>query len=38
MDFIDVINNRRAVNFSDPDQEVTDETLKSILLRKISWR
>lgn len=31
MDFIDVINNRRAVNFFDPDQEVTDETLKSII-------
>ena len=31
MDFIDVINNRRAVNFFDPDKEVTDETLKEII-------
>ncbi len=31
MDFIDVINNRRAVNFFDPDKDVSDETLKSII-------
>ena len=31
MDFIDVINNRRAVNFFDPNKEVTDETLKEII-------
>ena len=31
MDFIDVINNRRAVNFFDPDKEVSDETLKAII-------
>ena len=31
MDFIDVINNRRAVNFFDPDKEVPDETLKAMI-------
>ena len=31
MDFIDVINNRRAVNFFDPDKDVPDETLKAII-------
>ena len=31
MDFIDVINNRRAVKFFDPDKEITDKTLKEII-------
>jgi nitroreductase len=31
MDFLDVINNRRAVNFFDPDKEVPDETLKAMI-------
>ncbi|MBW2575839.1 MAG: nitroreductase family protein [Deltaproteobacteria bacterium] len=31
MDFIDVINSRRAVNFFDPDKDVSDETLRSII-------
>jgi nitroreductase len=31
MDFLDVINNRRAVNFFDPDKNVSDETLKEII-------
>jgi nitroreductase len=31
MDFKDVINRRRAVNFFDPDKEVPDETLKAII-------
>ena len=31
MDFIDVINNRRAVNFFDPDKDVPDETLKAMI-------
>lgn len=31
MDFIDVINNRRSVNFFDPDKEVPDETLKAMI-------
>lgn len=31
MDFLDVINNRRAVNFFDPDKEVSDEKLKAII-------
>jgi nitroreductase len=31
MDFIDVINNRRAVNFFDPDKDVSDETLKAMI-------
>lgn len=31
MDFKDVINSRRAVNFFDPDKEVPDEILKAII-------
>jgi nitroreductase len=31
MDFIDVINNRRAVNFFDPDKDVPDETLRAMI-------
>jgi nitroreductase len=31
MDFIDVMNNRRAVNFFDPDKDVPDETLKAMI-------
>ncbi len=31
MDFIDVINNRRAVNFFDPEKNVSDETLKEMI-------
>jgi nitroreductase len=31
MDFIDVINNRRAVNFFDPDKDVSDETLRAMI-------
>jgi nitroreductase len=31
MDFIDVINSRRAVNFFDPNQDVPDETLKAMI-------
>jgi len=31
MDFIDVINNRRAVNFFDPDKDVPDKTLKAMI-------
>jgi len=31
MDFIDVINNRRAVNFFDPDKDVPDETLRVMI-------
>jgi len=31
MDFIDVINNRRAVNFFDPDKDVPPELLKSMI-------
>jgi nitroreductase len=31
MDFIDVINNRRAVNFFDPEKNVSDEKLKEII-------
>lgn len=31
MDFKDVINSRRAVNFFDPNKEVSDEILKSII-------
>jgi len=31
MDFVDVVNNRRAVNFFDPDKDVSDETLRSII-------
>lgn len=31
MDFKDVINKKRAVNFFDPDKEVPDETLKAII-------
>jgi len=31
MDFIDVINNRRAVNFFDPDKDVPDEKLRAMI-------
>ena len=31
MDFIDVMNNRRAVNFFDPDKDVSDKTLKAMI-------
>jgi len=31
MDFIDIINNRRAVNFFDPDKDVPDETLRAMI-------
>ena len=31
MDFKDVVNSRRAVNFFDPDREVPDEILKAII-------
>lgn len=31
MNFIDVINNRRAVNFFDPEKNVSDEKLKEII-------
>jgi len=31
MDFIDVINNRRAVNFFDPDKNVPNELLKAMI-------
>jgi nitroreductase len=31
MDFIDVMNSRRAVNFFDPDKDVPDETLKAMI-------
>ena len=31
MDFIDVINNRRAINFFDSDKDVPDETLKAMI-------
>lgn len=31
MEFIEVINNRRAINFFDPDKNVSDETLKEII-------
>lgn len=31
MDFIDVMNNRRAVNFFDPDKDVPDGTLKAMI-------
>lgn len=31
MDFMDVLNNRRAVNFFDPDRDVSDETLKAMI-------
>ena len=31
MDFKDVINNRRAVNFFDPQKEVTDELLRQVV-------
>ena len=31
MDFIEVINNRRAVNFFDPDKDVSDETLRAMI-------
>jgi nitroreductase len=31
MDFIDVMNSRRAVNFFDPDKDVPDETLKEMI-------
>jgi nitroreductase len=31
MDFIDVMNSRRAVNFFDPDKDVSDETLKAMI-------
>ena len=31
MDFIDVINNRRAVNLFNPNKEVGDATLKEII-------
>ena len=31
MDFIDVINNRRSVNFFDPDKDVPDETLRAMI-------
>ena len=31
MDFIDVINSRRAVNYFDPDKDVPDKTLKTMI-------
>ena len=31
MDFINVMNNRRSVNFFDPDRDVRDETLKAMI-------
>jgi len=31
MDFLEVINSRRAVNFFDPDKDVSDEMLKSVI-------
>ncbi len=31
MDFYDVITNRRAVNFFDPDKDVPDEIIKQII-------